>query len=399
MTTSLIKDNNKNQKLQTTIVGYGRYGNKYIGPKYAKNNYSWEAVAVVDPEITNNKFQQSILGKHKPQTELFKSFEDWYKNYFEKLGENEKSKQIVEIALKPELVYSQALLYIEAGIKNIILPKPVVINQKELLKLTEIVEKHQVKAAVSSQWHYCQLPKFIKREITRFSPHLYNKNGISSIYKIELNYSKENGFAYQTKPPLLELPHALQLVHSIGLVDFNKDTPEVRGTDTEVNIVYRPEGITEGIHIHTSIDMKPSAYIKNQSPLWDIQDRSLKIYLSKNSVQPELEVDFWVKFDSSGEVAIRPGKLMILDNQFTDKPEILELNFLEDQLLKMNQAIYKAFRQNIVEFENDNTVLSLKKYGLIGQQIMVIKELWEATIVSNNHNLDSTTKIIELLEV
>lgn len=394
-----IKDISINQKLQTTIVGYGRYGNKYIGPKYAKKNYSWEAVAVVDPEITNYNFQQSVLGKQKPRTGLFKSFEDWYKNYFEKLGENERYKQVVEIALKPELVYEQALLYIEAGVKNIILPKPVVINQEELSKLTDLVEKHQVKAAVSSQWHYCQLPKFIKREIARLSPDFSARNTIPSIYKIELNLSKENGFAYQTKPPLLELPHALQLVYSIGLVDFNQDSLEVSGTDTEVNIVYRPEGITEGIHIHSSIDMKPSADIKNQYPLWDIQERYLKIYLSENSLQPELEVDFWVKFDSWGEVAIRPGKLRILDDQFTDNPEILELNFMEDQLLKMNQAIYKAFAQNTAEFENDNTVLSLKKYSPIGEQIMLIKELWEAAIVTNHYNLDSTTKVMELLEV
>lgn len=396
MLNSYLTDNSiKVEKLQTTIVGYGRYGNKYIGSKYAKNSYSWEAIAVVDPLITKSKFEQSVLGQNKPQTELFKSFEEWYENYFIKLDDNEKSRQVIEIALKPELVYSQALLYIEAGVKNIILPKPVVVNLQELCELTELVKKHQVKAAVSSQWYYCQLPKFIKREIKRIAPNFYNHNSIPSIHKIEVDYSKENGFAYQTKPPLLELPHALQLVSSIGLADLSQCIPEVSGTDTAVDIVYRSVSIREGIHIHASIDMKPLAYLKSQFPSWDIQERSLKIYLLENSVQPELEVDFWVKFDSSGEVAIRPGKLRILDSELADKPEILELTFLEDQLLAMNQAIYKAFAQKTAEFEKDDTVLSLEKYGSIGRQIMEIHRLWEAA----KNNLDSRNKAVELVDV
>lgn len=395
MKRSYSNNNIKVEKLQTTIVGYGRYGNKYIGPKYAKNSYSWEAVAVVDPEITKFKFEESVLGQNRPDTELFKSFKEWYENYFVKLNDNEKSRQVVEIALKPELVYSQALLYIKAGVKNIILPKPVVVNQEELCQLTELVHKHQVKAAVSSQWYYCQLPKFIKREIKRIAPNFYNHNGIPSIHKIEVDYSKENGFAYQTKPPLLELPHALQLVSSIGLADLSQDIPEVNGTDTAVNIVYRSEAIREGIHIHTNIDMKPLEYLKNQYS-WDIQERSLKIYLDENSVHPELEVDFWVKFDSSGELAIRPGKLRILDSEIADKPEVLELTFLEDQLLRMNQVIYKSFTQNTAEFNKDETVLTLEKYGSIGRQIMEILRLWETV---KNNNFNTSNKFAELLEV
>ncbi|MEO1431068.1 MAG: Gfo/Idh/MocA family oxidoreductase [Cyanobacteria bacterium J06632_19] len=189
MENSYFNNNVAVEKLQTTIVGYGRYGNKYIGPKYAKNSYYWETVAVVDPEITKSKFSESFLGQNRPETELFKSFEEWYENYFSKLDENEKSKQVIEIALKPELVYSQALLYIEAGVKNIILPKPVVVNQEELCQLTELVKRHEVKAAISSQWYYCQLPKFIKREIKRIAPNFYNYNGIPSIHKIEVDFS------------------------------------------------------------------------------------------------------------------------------------------------------------------------------------------------------------------
>ncbi len=42
---TLPRDEQVAARFQTTIVGYGRYGNSYIGPKYAKPGYPWEAVA------------------------------------------------------------------------------------------------------------------------------------------------------------------------------------------------------------------------------------------------------------------------------------------------------------------------------------------------------------------
>ncbi|NEP03667.1 MAG: Gfo/Idh/MocA family oxidoreductase [Okeania sp. SIO2G4] len=113
---------------QTTIVGYGRYGKNYIGTKYAKNEYFWEIVSIVDPVITSSLFADSILGQNQPQTYLFQSFRQWHDNYFKYLNNQQKARQVIEIALKPELVYEQLMLYIEAGVKHFILPKPVVTN-------------------------------------------------------------------------------------------------------------------------------------------------------------------------------------------------------------------------------------------------------------------------------
>ncbi|NEP87404.1 MAG: Gfo/Idh/MocA family oxidoreductase [Okeania sp. SIO2C2] len=147
---------------QTTIVGYGRYGKNYIGTKYAKNGYFWEIVSIVDPVITSSLFADSILGQNQPQTYLFQSFRQWHDNYFKYLNNQQKARQVIEIALKPELVYEQVMLYIEAGVKHFILPKPIVINKQEMLQIAEIIHKYEIKAAVASQWYYSDFPKFIK---------------------------------------------------------------------------------------------------------------------------------------------------------------------------------------------------------------------------------------------
>ncbi|NES76604.1 MULTISPECIES: Gfo/Idh/MocA family oxidoreductase [unclassified Okeania] len=372
----------------TTIVGYGRYGKNYIGTKYAKNEYFWEIVSIVDPVITSSLFADSILGKNKPQTYLFQSFRQWYDNYFKHLNNQQKARQVIEIALKPELVYEQVMLYIEAGVKHFILPKPVVKNLEEMLEIAEIIHKYEIKAAVAYQWYYSDFPKFIKREIQKFikekkqklSLTSSNYSSIPNLYKVEIYFSKENGLAYTTDPPLLELPHALQLLSSIGIIDFNNylSLPEVSGTNTFVNAIYQVKNIQDKIYVRSNIDIQPNPAIKKEYPLWDIQERRLKIYFDQDNTQPNIEVDFWMKFDYSGDFALRPGKLIIRDDDNFNNQEQLILNIVDDQLLNMNLKIYAAFQQNFADFQNDQNILSLERYLPIGKQIMLIQNLWKS---------------------
>ena len=379
---------NRASTFQTTIVGYGRYGKNYIGTKYAKNGYLWEIVSIVDPVITSSLFTDSILGQNQPQTYLFQSFRQWHDNYFKYLNNQEKARQVIEIALKPELVYEQLILYIDAGVKNFILPKPVVINRQEMLQIAEIIDRYKIKAAVASQWYYSDFPKFIKREIQKIikekkqklSLTSNNNSSIPNLYKVEIDFSKENGLAYTTDPPLLELPHALQLLSSIGIIDFNHycSLPEVSGTNTFVNAIYQVKNIKNKVHVRSNIDMLANAAIKKEHPLWDIQERRLKIYFDEENTQPNIEVDFWIKFDYSGDFVLRPGKLIIKDNENCSNQEQLVLNIVDDQLLNMNLKIYEAFQQNFVDFQNDRNILSLERYLPIGQQIMLIQNIWKS---------------------
>jgi CRP-like cAMP-binding protein len=354
---------------QTTIVGYGRYGKNYIGPKYAKPGYPWEAVAVVDPHLTRSEFAVSVLGRGCPECLVFRSFQEWYDGYFAQLTPELRARHVVEVPLKPELLYQEALRYIDAGVKQLILPKPVVTNQVQLHALIDRVAHERVKAAVASQWWYSDLPRIIRRELERASA--------GRVQRVEIDFSKENGLAYATAPPLLELPHVVQLLSSIGVIDVAYDTPEVAGTDTQVTLMYRPRHIVDGVYVRAGIDYRPSASQKRSSPKWDYQERTLNVYLENDPSVPWLTADFWMKFTRSGDIAIRPGRLRM--NEPDERGErYLELNLVDDQLLTMNRAIYASFDQAFELFQRDPRVMSLDRYRAIGEHLMRIQEEWEA---------------------
>ena len=357
-------------RFQATIVGYGRYGNSYIGPKYAKRGYPWEVAAIVDPLLTPGRFAASVLGRSRPDIPLFHGFEQWRDEYFARLAPERRARQVVEIPLKPDLVYEQVLKYVDAGVAQLILPKPVVMSQAQLSDLIERVERGRLKAAVASQWHYSDFPRLLEREIRQLAAER------GAVRRVEIEFSKENGLAYATPPPLLELPHALQLLGSIGLVDFERDAPRVDGTETLVTLAYHPPKIAEGVHICAGTDYRPPAERKRLYPGWDYQEPTLKIYFDDGSDAPGLAVDFWIKFIRSGDIAIRPGLLRIRGAGHTAS-RYLELNFVDDQLLRMNRAIYTAFDQPFEQFQADPAVLSLARYRPIGEQLMAIQAAWE----------------------
>jgi hypothetical protein len=165
--------------------------------------------------------------------------------------------------LKPELLYEEALRYIDAGVKQLILPKPVVTNQAQLHALIDRVAHESVKAAVASQWWYSDVPHIIRRELERASA----DQRAGRVQRVEIEFSKENGLAYATAPPLLELPHVVQLLSSIGVIDVAHDTPEVAGTRTLVTLTYRPQHIIDGVYVWVSIDYRPPARQKRSSPM------------------------------------------------------------------------------------------------------------------------------------
>ena len=358
---------------QVTLVGYGRYGNSYIGPKYAKRGYPWQVVAVVDPQLARGRFAASVLGRAQPDTPLFPSFEAWHDGYFMRLAPERRAHQVVEIPLKPELVYEQALRYLDAGVRQLILPKPVVMNEAQLADLTRRVEAARAKAAVASQWYYSDFPRIIAREIR----HIAAERG-APVQRVAIEFSKENGLAYATPPALLELPHVLQLLTSIGLVDPARDTPDVAGSPTLVALTYRPPQVADGVHVRASTDYRPAAAEKRKYPSWDYQERSLKVFFADDPAEPGLAVDFWIKFARSGDLVVRPGQIAIRSRLAAGGYDRLALQFVEDQLLTMNEQIYAAFGQDFASFQRDPRVLSLERYGAIGRQLMQIEARWQA---------------------
>ena len=110
------------------------------------------------------------------------------------------------------------MLYLRAGVKNVILPKPVTTSRELFERLTEEVTERGVNAAVASQWHYSDLPRIIRREIKRAGRTTRWAFGrYPTAIESSWTSRKENGVAISATPPLSELPHAIQLLESIGL--------------------------------------------------------------------------------------------------------------------------------------------------------------------------------------
>jgi hypothetical protein len=230
----------------------------------------------------------------------------------------------------------------------------------------------RIKAAVASQWYYSDFPRIIRREIQQLAA----DRRTSRIHRVEIEFSKEHGLAYATPPPLLELPHVLQLLSSIGLIDVAEDAPEIRGTETMVALTYHPKHVADGVYVRASTDYRPPEIKKRAAPNWDYQERTLKVYFDDDPATPRLMVDFWIKFIRSGDIAIRPGQLRLYDSH-GHQPRYLELNFVDDQLLTMNRAIYTSFDQEFEAFQRDPRVMSLERYRAIGEHLMAIQEAWE----------------------
>ena len=363
-----------------TLVGYGRYAGLHVGPKYAKHGYPWQMAAAVDPALTAEHFHSTVLGQCHPNLPLHAGFDEWYSRYFSRLSAAQQRRQVVEIALRPEHVYAAAMRYIEAGVKQLILPKPVVIDRTQLERLTAAVARHEVKAAVASQWHYSDIPTMLRREIMR----LAGQPGVDltqlKLHKVEMEFSKENGMAISTTPPLSEMPHVVQLLAAIGFIDLEQHRPEVKGNDTRVDVIYRPHHIAEGIHLRSDLNWHPAQMVKAHYPTWDVQKRVLKVYLSDAPNEPALVVDFWIKFGRSGDVALKPGKLTLCERDENGQASRLTREFVDDQLLNMNRKIYTAFHQDFAQFERDPDNLSLTRYGIVGRQLMTIERAWRRIV-------------------
>jgi hypothetical protein len=357
-----------------TLVGYGRYGNLHIGPKYAKKGYLWNVKAIVDPLIKKAKYLHTPLGISQPDTLLLSNFENWNEKYFQVLPNEKKLQQVIEVSLRPDVVLKAVMPYIEAGVKNIILPKPVVTKADELKRLIDAAKKHRVKVAISSQWYYSNFPHMIEREIRR----LVGVKNIrdAQLYRVEIDFSKENGVSISTTPPLSEMPHVLQLLESVGLVNLDQCEPMVTGTETMVEVLYSPKNVTNGVFLKSNLEWVPNPELKQKYPNWDVQLRTFKVYLTETSQNPEIEIDFWIKFDRSGEFAIRSGKYTLRDHQELIHKQF-DLNFVDDQLLKMNCSIYDAFQLDFDVFQQNKNILTLERYQTIGYQLMEIENKWQ----------------------
>ncbi|MCB9797582.1 MAG: PAS domain-containing protein [Alphaproteobacteria bacterium] len=359
-------------EFELTQVGFGRYGKRYVGPKYAKRGYLWDPRAVVDPAISANALSISVLGQRRPGLQLFPDVESWVQGYHRPLPPERQPRQLVELALKPELMFSETMKVLAAGVPQLILPKPVVMDRDQLDALAAEVAARRVKAAVASQWYYSDIPPLISRLVRQ-------RAAGQPVLRVEMDFSKEGGLDYETPPPLLEMPHVLQLLSSCGLVDLSRDRPRVEGGPTRVDVWYAPPEIAGGVHFCCETDLHPTPEQKRVCPTWDVQVRTLDVYFPDDPENAGVHVDFWIKFDRSGDFAIRPGSLSVRDPG-APEARAITLRFVDDQLMVMSERIFEAMLLDYDAFEASAAALSLARYGPIGRQIMEIQEAWERCV-------------------
>jgi len=349
-----------------TLVGYGRYGN-YIGPKYARAGFGWDIQAVIDPALTSAAFAETVLGRKRPDTRLFTAFEQWNLHYFSKLSVSEKACVVVELALPAARVLDAARQFIIAGVTQLILPKPVVDSPDDLEALCDLVSRYEVKAAVASQWFYSSIPKIIARDLRRLTSVPLGKR--FDLDRVVIEFSKENG--HDIAPaPLCELPHALQILESVGLLTHSR-RQKVTGGPYSVVVEYDALLVRHGVFAVARMDYQPQPSQAEAYPDWDYQERTLTAYAPGG--EPVLWVDFWIKFSPSGDSVIHTGRYS------TREPDgqVHSHGIAEDLLQQMHVAIFRSFGSDYETFEKDENVLPLARYAGIGREIVEIHGTWK----------------------
>jgi len=331
--------------------------------------------AVVDPMLSVTRFQDSILGTSKPQVEIFKTFKEWETNYFKLLPSDKQDMVVIEFALGTDVLFDTTKLYIEAGVKNLILPKPVFDTKAKRNELINLIQKHQVKAAVSSQWHYSSLPKIIARDIERIMSDR-SKNEDVELEKAIIDFSKENG--KEIAPvTLCELPHSIQILDSIGLLNGTQRV-NISGDEHSVYIDYRSPKFARGIQVRAEMDYRRTAEQQGLYPEWDYQERTLSIIAknSKGETNPILEVDFWMKFSRCGDVVTHYGEY----KTYEAGGEILSHGIAEDLLLNMHKIIYEKFDLSYEAFLLDPVCLPIERYNELAFELLSIHEIWQRDV-------------------
>jgi CRP-like cAMP-binding protein len=327
-----------------TLAGYGIYGRKLLGPKYTNKSLGCHVDAIIDPTVTLEDFHNSPLAKARPTLRLFRSIDEWYDVYFSRLSKASQERVAVEVNLKPKFTCSEVLKYIEHGVKNLIIAKPVTHSQEEFKILESAVKKHRVKAAIGSQWYYTDLSKFLRYQIAQIATLLRKKN----FFKVVIDFSKEHSLDRGAYPVLRELPHALQIAHTFGFIDFAIEiAPVVTGDETQVELYYANTTLSENLYLRSNLDVTPPVSVKARYPNWEVQIRTVEIYLTSHSVKPEVCIDVWLKFDRFGRLTLNHGYLKCDVQISHGHPLEFKIDFTDDLLMTMTKKIHAALRQCI----------------------------------------------------
>ncbi|OGI00722.1 MAG: hypothetical protein A2Y25_11670 [Candidatus Melainabacteria bacterium GWF2_37_15] len=357
------------EKLPVILVGAGRYTMKLAGPKYTKGNFPTEVIGVVDPYINRSTYENSVM-RNIP---LFENFEQ--------LGRQiqDKSKCVVDLALKGSVIPQVISEYAQAGMKNFILPKPVAFTHEGLDTINSTIRHHGLNACIVSNWHFSDIPRKISQLLNKAK----DKN--LALSRAEMYFSKQRDRIDNVTPPLSELPHALQILESSGLINSKLDIPHLfEASPSKVAVRYKPAGTETDIRAFVDLQAKPGEleWIDRRLDLW-FDNNKLPVKLPEKRPS-DIRVNFNIRFDDNCQNVIRKGSIKLQDwLKVLLKEDNLEFGKNEDNLQKAYKRILNKFRKQTQGSDNVNTsqqsseVLEFSEYLPLAKQLINIQKLWE----------------------
>lgn len=311
-------------KLFITIVGAGQYGRNLVAPKYKKMPYI-ELKSIISPTIRKQDLDKSAL----TNLPIYKSATEW--KYNQALSSQDVFDLAVHCHILPKVVEELANI----GAKKFIFPKPMAITKQQLNQLTKLKADFNLNIAIASQWHYSNLTKRLKQLVRK------NRKKITKLECIfAQNYEPTRLKKYT--PTTALLPHILEVLYSIGILDSESSFKLLESTNYKIILNSKTK---DGIEIFITSDINSEK-----------KERTIRIFLDNEVI----EVDFLG---------------MLINNKWIVYPSITyqnkKMEITEDNLEVMLKKIISMFSSDKKE---RNDFLTFTKYLPISNIQIKIEE-------------------------
>ncbi|MBR1977419.1 hypothetical protein IKA15_03985 [bacterium] len=360
--------------MKVILIGAGRYGNGLVGSKYAKGDYFGTKIdSVVDPEIKNISGQENynLLGA--------KEYDSFDKIPDENIDEN----TVVEMAVVPEIIPEIFNRITNRGIKKVILPKPVTHDFASFIKMKKISDEKGIKSVVASNWHYSDITKLTREVLFKViggkiegnTAKKYNFDIDSikdkfEVENVEIEYSKKHE-VLTIDPPAQEMPHALQILYSVGITDFGDEKYYLdpnKQSESAVHVEFKKvPGIKHGITINSDLQKGDKTDLR--------RERLLKIYLNDDDPEADIIADYDAQFEKG--VCTKPASITV-DITKDNKTTKLKTEITEDNMDAMYKSMFDYLRGE------ENNALEIDDYEPIALKISQIQTDWEKALKLKN---------------
>lgn len=357
--------------MKHTIIGAGDYGAGLVTNLHLNGHLpsvSLDSYVDINPnmeELQTRPVWQSpgieILIKGVSQRSaaqkipLYQQLDDWLRTR----KDQQLSQYVVDLALTADYAPKVLQDYLEVGVKNFVLPKPFTFNSQIAQEALNSLQRQKAKTAVASNWFYSDITQKTKQLLDTLTKQY-------SVDRVELDYSCKG---QDIRSPVHdELPHAIQILASTGLINPEKSEPTVTLAETcRISTQYQSLFNNAPIQVNSFLDQAYNTTSKRK--------RELRIYLNDGDAEPDVIVNYDVLFNRSGQLQ-KPGSIAI------DLPDRKENEFFpENTMAKMYNVIFNAMQKKPADFEKDKTILRLQSYLPIIKQLEKIEKQWSSKVI------------------